>query len=246
MKQMATIIIVLLMFPNLINTSVNINIKDLYRPNASDPELTKATGYNKAKLAQCLGYIRQREQVYVSGFQSQYHIIPQFIKENNYKIGAEVGIAFGTHSMTMLQETGLEKLYSIDPFKHFPKSIYPDGMNLEQDYFNVLHFIVKKRLEVFGERSELIRKRSIDAASQFEDNSLDIIYFDGNHTYNNVIAELRLYYPKIKPGGIISGDDYGNSSHTGVKKAVDQFFKEKNLQITVFGSMVWWVKKPYQ
>ena len=35
----------------------------------------------------------------------------------------------------------------------------------------------------------------------------ELIYIDGNHTYKNVLSELKLYSKMLKPGGIICGDD---------------------------------------
>ena len=42
----------------------------------------------------------------------------------------------------------------------------------------------------------------------FDDESLDIVYIDGNHKYEAVKEDIKLYLPKIKEDGIISGHDY--------------------------------------
>jgi len=49
---------------------------------------------------------------------------------------------------------------------------------------------------------------SLEAAEQFEDNSLDFVHIDASHDYENVLADIRAWYPKVKPGGFITGDDY--------------------------------------
>ncbi|MFP4121478.1 TylF/MycF/NovP-related O-methyltransferase [Coleofasciculus sp.] len=49
---------------------------------------------------------------------------------------------------------------------------------------------------------------------------------DGNHLYEFVKKDLETYYPKVKTGGYITGDDYGATQkwwEDGVKKAVDEF-----------------------
>ena len=51
------------------------------------------------------------------------------------------------------------------------------------------------------------------------------VYIDGNHLYDFVKKDLNLCYSKVKPGGLITGDDYseGGWSSGGVKRAVDEF-----------------------
>ena len=63
-----------------------------------------------------------------------------------------------------------------------------------------------------------IRKLSSEAYVEFEDESLDAVYIDGNHKYDNVVSDIKLYWPKVKWGGIIAGHDYDHN----VKMAVDR------------------------
>jgi hypothetical protein len=64
-------------------------------------------------------------------------------------------------------------------------------------------------------------------AAQFPDAYFDWIYIDGNHTYEGVKGDLTSFYPKIKAGGFITGDNYGDRPDwwwkDGVKRAVDEF-----------------------
>jgi predicted O-methyltransferase YrrM len=62
-----------------------------------------------------------------------------------------------------------------------------------------------------------IQKPSIEAASDYEAESLDFVYIDASHDYDNVVKDINAWYPKIKPSGILAGDDYGWS---GVERAV--------------------------
>jgi hypothetical protein len=52
----------------------------------------------------------------------------------------------------------------------------------------------------------MIRKPSFEAVDDIP-NNIDFLYIDGNHKYKYVFKELQLYYDKVKPGGIIIGDD---------------------------------------
>jgi len=53
-----------------------------------------------------------------------------------------------------------------------------------------------------------IKKMSDDAAADFEDDSVDLVYIDGNHAYNFVIRDLRNYMPKLRMGCFMTGHDW--------------------------------------
>lgn len=69
-----------------------------------------------------------------------------------------------------------------------------------------------------------IRKNSIEAADQFEDNSLDFVFIDASHEYEDVKKDIQTWLPKIKKGGILAGHDYylGYDYFPGVKRAVNE------------------------
>lgn len=71
-----------------------------------------------------------------------------------------------------------------------------------------------------------IRKTSVDAASDFENESVDIAFVDACHSYECVKADIAAWLPKIKKGGILAGHDYYWGDN-GVKKAVDERFGDK-------------------
>ena len=62
----------------------------------------------------------------------------------------------------------------------------------------------------FGERREMVQGLSHEVATQFEDNTFDWIYVDALHTGEALIQDLNAWYPKVKSGGIISGDDFAD------------------------------------
>jgi len=67
------------------------------------------------------------------------------------------------------------------------------------------------------------KEDSKQAYKRYEDNSIDFLFIDGDHTYKGVKADLTNWYPKVKQGGIIAGHDYAEPT-CGVKMAVDQYF----------------------
>lgn len=71
-----------------------------------------------------------------------------------------------------------------------------------------------------------IKMESIKAAEQFENESIDFIHIDAAHDYENVLKDIKAWFPKIKSGGLITGDDYG---WEGVYRAVNEFFGIENI-----------------
>lgn len=71
-----------------------------------------------------------------------------------------------------------------------------------------------------------IRMTSIDASKLYEDNSLDFVFIDGAHDYFNVRKDIEHWYPKVKSGGYIAGDDY---VWPPINMAVKEFFDEKQI-----------------
>jgi len=65
---------------------------------------------------------------------------------------------------------------------------------------------------------------SAEAADSFPSESLSFVYIDGNHKYEAVRNDLRLWLPKIMVGGRISGHDYKEKSHMDVVRAVNSVF----------------------
>jgi len=53
--------------------------------------------------------------------------------------------------------------------------------------------------------------------------TFDMVFIDGDHSYDAVLADLVSWAPLIKSQGILAGHDYGGG-WTGVKKAVDEMF----------------------
>lgn len=52
-----------------------------------------------------------------------------------------------------------------------------------------------------------VRMPSVEAAKQYDDNSIDFIMIDGEHSYEAVKADIQAWLPKMKSGGVMTGDD---------------------------------------
>jgi predicted O-methyltransferase YrrM len=79
------------------------------------------------------------------------------------------------------------------------------------------------------ERLEVLQADSVEGSSHFAAGSLDWVYIDADHSYRSVIADIRAWGPKLKPGGLISGHDYGRA---GVADAVRTLFPAPSVEVT--------------
>jgi len=86
----------------------------------------------------------------------------------------------------------------------------------------------KKNLSMFN-NIDIIIGKSHDVANQVLNNAVDLLVIDGDHSYDGIKGDLELYFPKLKNKGIIFCHDYGD---TGVDKAIHEFIKQKNLDIS--------------
>lgn len=70
------------------------------------------------------------------------------------------------------------------------------------------------------DRLTIIRKPSLDAAMEFADGSVDMVFIDGNHEYPACLDDMRAWWPKCRV--ILCGHDKGQD---GVPQALQEFGK---------------------
>lgn len=142
-------------------------------------------------------------------------------------IGAEVGVLRGKFSEYLLSNVEFSTFYCIDAWKHLPGRVDISNVSDAEHHANFL--AAQQRLKRFGTRAEMLRSESAEAAQRLPDGGVDFVYIDGDHSYNGCMADLEMYYPKIKRGGILAGHDYLDGSlpegEFGVKRAVDEFVR---------------------
>lgn len=127
--------------------------------------------------------------------------LPQLFVELGFKTGAEIGVYKGEFSQK-LASTGLT-LYSIDPWLIYPTFDNPRGQaRLDEQYT-----LAKQLLQPYP-NCTIVRKTSMEAVTDFADNSLDFVYIDANHEFRYIAEDLYEWVKKVRPGGIISGHDY--------------------------------------
>ena len=153
--------------------------------------------------------------------------LAKYFNELGFKIGAEVGVCYGYYSEVLFQNIPGLKLYAIDSWDMYEK--YRDFKTAET-YIKV-YSDAKEKLAPYN--CELIKKLSMDAVTDFADESLDFVYLDGNHSYDFVKDDIREWAKKVRKGGIVAGHDYyiTRAGNHGVINAVDEYVKAHGYEL---------------
>jgi predicted O-methyltransferase YrrM len=139
-------------------------------------------------------------------------------------VGVEVGVDIGENANDILTNWAtLEKLSLVD--------------NIDN---------IHDRFKAEGDRVTFIYKPSVEASKGFEDESLDFVYIDANHSYQSVKDDLNVWYPKLKVGGVICGHDFSIedvATHECVAWAATEFFQLHKLALCASVADFWGVKR---
>jgi predicted O-methyltransferase YrrM len=141
--------------------------------------------------------------------------IAKIILDKQLKNGVELGV-FGGRSLVSFgfafAETG-GVITGIDPWK---VNASLEGTNSEEndewwaklDYEFFLNYTQDKILEAELENTiRLMRMKSSEAIRFFDDNSLDFIHQDSNHSEEISCDEVNRWHSKLKSGGVWVADD---------------------------------------
>lgn len=142
-------------------------------------------------------------------------------------VGCEIGVCYGWNLVYMIENISLKKIYAIDPYTPYIDGpagiIYKSTLDIMETHF----------LENTSEYEciHYLKLKSDDAHAYIDDASLDFVFIDGDHSFEQVYKDLKNYYPKIKTSGILSGHDYNfdYENDKPVKRALKLFMKEFNI-----------------
>ena len=146
-------------------------------------------------------------------------------------VGAEIGVFAGLFSKALLSELEPVEFHMIDVWERMFSPNYPDW-GAYTAYGNlktaVAREAARERAMVFSEKTKvhLHETSSEKWLKSIPDEYLDWVYLDSSHSYEGTMTELDLLRRKMKPSGIITGDDFWrdpDSPHYGVFRAVHTF-----------------------
>jgi len=136
--------------------------------------------------------------------------------------GIELGVAQGGYSKRMVDSKKFIKFFGVD--------MYAD-MHDTNEYKTALKTVGLEK------NYSLLRMRFDEALDLFEDESLDFVYIDGYAHSGQLGGETIFdWYPKVKEGGVISGDDYDEDKWPLVVKSVNELASQLDADLYLTGT----------
>lgn len=160
------------------------------------------------------------------------HQLPQmaeYLYSNGVRRMVEIGCAEGI-STKIWMNAGII-VYGVDPYI----SGYDNGDGQSRQSACETARKIFTETVVNNQSIFHIDKKSADAAISFEDHSLDFVYIDGCHKYDNVINDINVWLPKIKKNMFIGGDDFHRvDKNTGRTEVKDAFIEKLGIPDKIF------------
>jgi predicted O-methyltransferase YrrM len=146
------------------------------------------------------------------------------LKELGFLEGCEVGVYVGRYSKVLLDSIPNLNLYCVDCWA----AVGSRNDRRQKKYYKVAR--TKLREYRNAGKAHLIRKWSMDAVRDFDDESLDFVYIDANHEFDYVIEDIIEWSRKVRPDGIVSGHDFFKNRTMGVVEAVRIYTKMHKIK----------------
>lgn len=149
-------------------------------------------------------------------------------------------IRFATYR-ELLENVNSRKIIGFDSFGEFPKTDYEEDKLLRQKFINSAGsgLSVNDLEECFKYKGiknvELVKGDILKELPLYIKNKpqlrISLLHIDTD-IYEPAKMALEILYDKIVGGGVLIFDDYG--TFPGETKAVDEFFKDKNISLRKF------------
>ena len=148
----------------------------------------------------------------------RWHFLKQLIDRNGWTIGAELGVFKGNTYLYLLENCPQLTLIGVDLWAEQP-GVAGQEDKIGRDFDGFLRNI---RAQTAGNgRARIIQGHTVAAADQVEDESLDFVFIDADHSTEAVRADILAWQPKLKPTGCMIGHDIDWPS---VHDAVVEFY----------------------
>lgn len=116
---------------------------------------------------------------------------------------------------------GQSLIYLIETSRQEGKKFNIIGVDHFEDQSEGLESVFENNLKQYNDQFRLIVGKSTEAAKTFKDKTIDFVFIDAAHDYDNVRDDILAWYSKCK--GVIAGHDY-IPTYSGVMNAVDELF----------------------
>ncbi len=148
-------------------------------------------------------------------------------------VGAELGVFRGDFSPLLFRETQPSHLHLVDPW-YLLTSHWHWGPGTRSTVDGLIVTLRKMKDDLPSGKISIHVSGSVEFLNGCEPNSLDWVYIDSSHEYEHTCTELSAASSKMRPSGIIAGDDWqhdSNHRHHGVLRAVKEFCDKSDYQL---------------
>jgi predicted O-methyltransferase YrrM len=135
----------------------------------------------------------------------------------------EIGTYCGASACFIGKNNKVENIYCIDPLNLSPLRFGGSTSQEKILYNNLNKMNIVQKTKVFKNLSS--DKNPVD---YFKNRKVDILYIDGDHSFDGVVSDWENYMNCVCSGGFVVFDDYYDLKHSPkVKKAVDFIVENK-------------------
>ena len=168
-------------------------------------------------------YKKPKEHIYqdISGWFDFEDIYSEMVNKYDNALFVELGAAWGKSSSYMAVEIAKSK-----------KNIRFDVVDKWEDENGSFFDIYMKNIEPVKQYINPVKGYTTEVVNNYEDNSIDFLFIDASHNYEDVLKDIKLWYHKVKHDGIIAGHDYNIGDFPGVFQAVNDYFGRENIRIS--------------
>lgn len=119
----------------------------------------------------------------------------------------ELGVWRGEFAAHVLAACpAIRRYYMLDPWR--PLAQWNKPFNIADKDFEAAMARALAATEFAADRRIVLRGTTTERINDIPDASLDAAYVDGDHTFRGVTIDLVAIWPKLRPGGVIVGDDF--------------------------------------
>ncbi|MEH3118606.1 MAG: class I SAM-dependent methyltransferase [Methylorubrum populi] len=182
-------------------------------------------------------------QADAQGWNENHPYLREGIDDLRPKIVVEVGVWKGSSSIVMakrMKDLRIDGaviavdtwLGAVDHWAHenwFSSLVVEHGQPMLMRTFmtnvvksEVSDYIVPLPLDSIN-AAELLKLRQVQ---------VDMVHIDAGHEYESVISDLKAWWPLVRPGGLLVGDDYYDNDRDwpGLKRAFHEFFSNAGIE----------------
>jgi predicted O-methyltransferase YrrM len=143
----------------------------------------------------------------LAGIPSRLEMWKQIIDRASARQVLEIGVWKGEFAAHILTECpSVIRYFMIDPWRQLDAWNKP--FNVDRSTFDAVYAEALSRTDFASDRREILRGRTVDVIDAIPDGTLDVAYIDGDHTLRGIAIDMIRAYPKVRPGGILGGDDF--------------------------------------